>query len=167
MSKVYLASYKSTHAGWMGVINRVIRFFTKSQYSHSELAIASTAHPFEAPAVCVSSSGVDGGVRAKTMQLDPAKWDLIELHHVTASDVLGFLAEHKGQRYDFVGCVRAVLPFVSREHTTRWFCSELCATVIGHTEPWRLHPGVLHAVELSRQKPAHQTAHQPTHQPTR
>ena len=153
-SNIYLASYKATHAGWAGVINRVIRFFTKSIYSHSELVIAASGHPFEAPAVCVSSAGLDGGVRAKTMQLNPAKWDLIELHHITAADVLDFLARHNGQRYDYIGCVRAVLPFVSREHHARWFCSELCAHVIGHTEPWRMHPGVLHAVELSRHKPA-------------
>jgi hypothetical protein len=149
---VYLASYKATQPGWLGLINRGIRFFTKSQYSHSELAIG---NPFTAPAVCVSSAGVEGGVRAKVMQLSPDKWDLIELHHVSPSDVLAFLAQHKGQRYDFVGCVRSVLPFISREHADRWFCSEVCATVIGHAEPWRMHPGVLHAVELSR---ARQTA---------
>lgn len=148
--KVYLASYKSTQTGWHGHVNRLIRWVTKSQYSHSELAIAQGGHPFDVPALCVSSSGVDGGVRAKSMRLAPSKWDLIELHHVTVGAVLGFLRDHKGQGYDYVGCVRAVLPFVSGEHPTRWFCSELCAQVIGHPEPWRMHPGVLHAVEQSR-----------------
>lgn len=148
--KVYLASYKSTQAGWAGLFNRLIRWVTKSRYSHSELAIAQSGHPFDAPALCVSSSGVDGGVRLKSMRLAPEKWDLIELHHVTDTAVLDFLRTHKGHGYDYVGCVRSVLPFVSREHTTKWFCSELCAHVIGHAEPWRLHPGVLHAVEQSR-----------------
>jgi hypothetical protein len=144
---VYLASYKATQPGMLGLVNRAIRFFTKSQYSHSEIAIG---NPFDAPAVCLSSVGVEGGVRPKTMQLSPTKWDLIELHHVTPADVLAFLQQHKGKRYDLIGCVRSVLPFVSREHPDNWFCSEVCAAIIGHPEPWRMHPGVLHAVELSR-----------------
>lgn len=150
MEKVYLASYKATHPGLTGWINRTIRFFTKSIYSHSELAVATAGHPFDAPAVCLSSSGVDGGVRTKTMQLDPDKWDVIELPHVTVADLLVFFDKHRDQKYDYVGCVRAVLPFVSREHKDRWFCSELCATIIGYAEPWRMHPGVLHSVETTR-----------------
>jgi hypothetical protein len=147
---VYLASYKATQPGALGLVNRAIRFFTKSQYSHSEMAIG---NPFDAPVLCVSSVGVEGGVRAKTMQLNPTKWDLIELHHITPADVQAFLAQHQGKGYDFVGCVRSVLPFVGREHPDHWFCSEVCAAIIGHPEPWRMHPGVLHAVELSRTKP--------------
>jgi hypothetical protein len=146
---VYLASYKATQPGALGLVNRAIRFFTKGPYSHSEIAIG---NPFDAPAMCVSSVGVEGGVRAKTMQLSPAKWDLVELHHITPANVLTFLDQHKGKPYDFVGCVRSVLPFVSREHADHWFCSEVCSAIIGHAEPWRMHPNVLHAVELSRAK---------------
>lgn len=150
MEKVYLASYKATHTGLAGWINRVIRLVTKSQYSHSELVIAGDGHPFDTRVVCVSSAGMDGGVRSKVMTLDPRKWDLIELPHLSPLDVLAFLGEHKGQGYDYVGCVRSVLPFVGHEHPSRWFCSELCATVLGHAEPWRMYPGVLHAVETTR-----------------
>ena len=60
---------------------------------------------------------------------------------------MNFVIEHRGRPYDLIGCVRSVLPFVSREHKTKWFCSEVCAAVIGHKEPWRMHPGVLHMVE--------------------
>lgn len=146
---VYLASYKATQPGMLGLVNRAIRFFTKGPYSHSEIAIG---NPFDAPAMCVSSVGTEGGVRAKTMQLNPAKWDLVEQPHITPADALAFLEKHRGKGYDYIGCVRAVLPFVSREHADHWFCSEVCAAIIGHPEPWRMHPNVLHAVELSRAK---------------
>jgi hypothetical protein len=141
---LYLASYKSTHAGWKGLINRAIRFFTKSQYSHSEICLGD---PFAGPVDCLSSVGTEGGVRVKHMQLNPDKWDVIALPGVDESEFWNFVHHHKGRPYDLVGCVRSVLPFVSREHETKWFCSEVCATVIGHKEPWRMHPGVLHMVE--------------------
>jgi len=146
---VYLASYKATQPGMLGLVNRMIRFFTKGPYSHSEIAIG---NPFDAPAMCVSSVGTEGGVRAKTMQLSPAKWDLVPMHHITPADVMAFLEKHKGKGYDYIGCVRTVLPFVGREHPDHWCCSEVCADISGHTEPWRMHPNVLHAVELSRAK---------------
>ena len=141
---LYLASYKSTHAGWKGLVNRAIRFFTKSQYSHSEICLG---NPFAGPVDCLSSVGTEGGVRVKCMQLNPDKWDVIALPDVDEDKFWRFLADNAGQPYDLVGCVRSVLPFVSREHSTKWFCSEVCATVIGHKEAWRMHPGVLHVVE--------------------
>lgn len=144
MTVLHLASYKGTRPGWHGLVNRAIRFFTKSQYSHSEICLG---NPFEARVDCLSSVGTEGGVRIKRMQLDPAKWDVIALPHVGEGAFWSFLGDNAGRKYDLVGCVRSVLPFVSREHETKWFCSEVCATVIGHKEAWRMHPGVLHMVE--------------------
>ena len=144
MSTLYLASYKSTRPGWHGLINRVIRFFTKSEYSHSEIC---EGDPLAGPVNCLSSVGSEGGVRLKHMQLSPDKWDVIALPNVPARMFWEFFRANRGYSYDFIGCVRTVLPFVSREHKTKWFCSEVCAEIIGHTEPWRMHPGVLHAVE--------------------
>lgn len=144
MVVLHLASYKGTRPGWHGLVNRAIRFFTKSQYSHSEICLG---NPFEGPVDCLSSVGTEGGVRIKRMQLDPAKWDVIALPGVSEGAFWNFLADNAGRKYDLVGCVRSVLPFVSREHKTKWFCSEVCATVIGHKEAWRMHPGVLHMVE--------------------
>ena len=144
MTTLYLASYKGTRPGWHGLVNRVIRFFTKSIYSHSEICLG---NPFEGRVDCLSSVGTEGGVRIKRMQLDPAKWDVIALPGVSDGAFWNFVADNAGRKYDLVGCVRSVLPFVSREHETKWFCSEVCASVIGHREPWRMHPGVLHMVE--------------------
>jgi hypothetical protein len=140
---IYLASYKSTPPGLHGLVNRAIRFFTKSIYSHSEICLGD---PFAGPVDCLSSSGMDHGVRIKRMQLSAAKWDVIALPHVSEGAYWHFANEHAGRPYDFIGCVRSVLPFVSGEHPTKWFCSEVCAAVMGHTEPWRMHPGVLHRV---------------------
>jgi hypothetical protein len=140
---IYLASYKSTQPGWKGWFNRIIRFFTRGQYSHSEICLG---NPFAGPVKCLSSVGIEGGVRIKTMQLSPEKWDVIPLPTLPHRAFWHFHDQHLGKPYDLIGCVRTVLPFVGREHAHRWFCSEVCAAVMGHAEPWRMHPNVLHAV---------------------
>jgi hypothetical protein len=140
---LFLASYKGTQPGLAGLVNRAIRFVTKSQYSHTEICLGD---PFASPVDCLSSAHHEGGVRVKHMQLSPAKWDVIALPHVSEGAYLHFLANHHGQPYDFIGCARSVLPFVRGEHPRKWFCSEVSAAIIGHAEPWRMHPGVLHMI---------------------
>lgn len=140
---IYLASYKGTRPGFKGVHNRLIRWATKSAYSHTEICIGD---PFVGPVYCLSSVGREGGVRIKRMQLSPAKWDVIELPSVKQESVWAFLFEHDKADYDHIGTVRSLLPFVGREHPHKWFCSEVAAAVIGIKEPWRMHPGVLHRV---------------------
>lgn len=140
---IYLASYKSTQRGLSGVVNVFIRWATKGQYSHSEICIG---NPFDGEVDCLSSVGMDGGVRIKRMKLNPARWDLIPLPNVTEKQVLAFSIRNVGSKYDYLGCVRTLLPFIGREHPTRYFCSELCAEIIGYSEPWRLHPSALHSV---------------------
>lgn len=144
-TKVYLASYKSTQKGWHGLVNRLIRWATKSEYSHSEICVG---NPFLSVADCLSSVGSEGGVRIKSMQLSTDKWDIVELKSVKEKDVLAFYEANKGTKYDFIGCVRTMLPWVSREHENKFFCSEVAATIIGHKEPWRMYPGVLHVTEV-------------------
>jgi hypothetical protein len=139
---IYLCSYKGTLPGWHGIVNRGIRFATTSTYSHSEIAVG---NPFGAAVMCVSSSGVDGGVRAKTLQMSPDKWDVLPLPWVTEGDVVGFIAKYKGEPYDFAGTGRFVLPFFLREHDKAWFCSEAAAQICGFAEPWRFDPATLHA----------------------
>ena len=140
---IYLASFKGTHSGWRGLLNRFIRWATAGAYSHTEVTVG---NPFTGPVLCVSSVGTDGGVRGKRMQLSPDEFDLAELPGVTERQVLDFLAEHQGQGYDLVGTLLTVLPFAGREHPSRWICSEVAAHLAGLMDPWRFHPTALHCV---------------------
>lgn len=144
---VFLASYKGTRRGLSGIGNRFIRWATKSIYSHTEICLGD---PFAGPVMCLSSESAMG-VRVKRMQLDPAKWDVVRMPDVSESDFWFFATEHKGEPYDWVGAARSVLPFVGREHPRAWFCSEVVAHIRGLKEPWRMYPGVLHAVIASRE----------------
>lgn len=146
---VYLASYKSTRPGWPGAVNRAIRICTNSLYSHSEICVG---NPFERAVHCLSSTSADGGVRIKLMQLNPAKWDIVALHSVNEATVWEFFARHHGEPYELDGAFRTVLPFVGRPQHHKWFCTEVCADVMGITEPWRMYPGILHTVAVNQNK---------------
>lgn len=146
---IYLASYKSTRPGWLGVVNRAIRLCTNSVYSHSEVCVG---NPFEGAVHCLSSTSADGGVRVKLMQLNPAKWDIVPLQGVGEPAVWEFFARHQGEPYELDGAFRTVLPFVGRPHPHKWFCSEVCAAVMGLDEPWRMYPGALHMMAVNQNK---------------
>jgi len=142
MTTIYLASYKSTQDGFKGLLNRFIRWATKSQYSHTEVCIG---NPFESAVDCLSAVSPEGGVRIKSIHMNPNKWDILPMPGVTEADVRAFYAEHAGKKYDFIGCVRTMLPWVGREHPDHFFCSEVAASIWRHAEPWRMYPGVMHS----------------------
>ena len=143
---VYLASYKGTHSGPAGLINVGIRKLDKAQYSHSEICIG---NPFDVDAECFSSSGIDGGVRMKQMQLSREKWDVVHLHWVPELQVRDHFALRQGVRYDHCGTGRFAVPWLLREHPERDFCSEFCGAAMGLYEAWRVSPQGLHSIALS------------------
>jgi len=147
--EIYLASYKATHDGVQGLINIGIRTLDRALYSHSEICVG---NPFESEVDCYSSSGIDGGVRCKRMQLNPDKWDIVHLPWVSLITVLNCYEEAKGRKYDYFGVARFALPFATREHPDRDFCSEYGARVAGIDDPWRFSPHALHVacVQLSK-----------------
>lgn len=126
---VYLASYKAK-GNW---VDRVIRFFDKATYSHSELVVEAGGGYYH----CYSSSPRDGGVRLKTMPLNPEHWDLIPVN-VSPEWVHQRFEQTKGKRYDFFGAIGIVLPI--KHSKSKYFCSEWCAEVIGFHRPNEYSP---------------------------
>lgn len=104
--------------------DKAIRVFTGSKYSHVELVIGTE---------CWSASARDGFVRAKTMWLDPDKWDVIDIHGAEPF-ALAWFTQHAGQRYDWAGVARFVLPLLPNSRN-RWFCSEAVAAALAQPEP--------------------------------
>lgn len=147
MSKVYLASYRGTHRGLPGIVNRGIRLLDRAQYSHSEICLGNA--DLDEPLKCYSSSGVDHGVRQKIMRLDSQKWDLLHLPFASQQQVLDHFGLTQGAPYDFWGVARFALPFLLREHPRAWFCSEWCLAALGMTDAWRFSPAGAHAVLLA------------------
>ncbi len=119
-------------------IDKVIRLFTRSIYSHCEIAIQQDDETF----LCYSSSPRDGGVRIKTMELNPSNWDLIPLKTLNKERLKTIFNQTEGLKYDYWGAIGIVLPFVKQKRS-RWFCSEWCAEVLGLARPGQYSPETL------------------------
>lgn len=114
---------------WLG--EGFIRLCTLSKYSHCELVING---------VCYSSSYRDGGVRAKFIDLNSGKWDLLPVDGDEKLAIARFAAD-KGKRYDWLGMLRVcpLLRWLPRNDSKR-FCSEMVAWMLGTEDPERFSP---------------------------
>lgn len=121
-------------------MNRLISWWLRGDYSHCEVVLGRDE---AGNAVCASSSMLDGGVRVKHIQLDPAHWALVSVG-LDDSQAWQWLREHEGAGYDYLG----LLGFIARVvgHSQQNFvCSEAVAAMLGFPEPWRFDPCSLHA----------------------
>ena len=132
--KFQAAFYKGTRPGLAGIYSRVVRWWTKSDYSHVELVL-STGRAW-------SSSFEDGGVRSKLIDFDLARWDLVDLPPALEQAAVAWFEAHRGAGYDLVGNLQFVLSPIPHSRG-RWFCSEAVAAALGIPDPWRYSPGTL------------------------
>lgn len=100
---------------------KLIRFYTRGPYSHSELVFSTGA--------CFSSHEADGGTRFKAIDLNPDEWDILDVPMTAALEnmVRTFCAAEDGCGYDWRGISFSFLPIpVGWQHPDKWFCSEIC-----------------------------------------
>jgi hypothetical protein len=145
------AFYKGTHAGLPGVYNRLVRWWTRSPYSHVELLFIENGVPGRW--LAASASYMDGGVRHKVIDFDPALWDFVELPDNLWSDAWEWFLEHDEQAYDLLGNLHFVFSAIG-DDKRKWFCSEACAAALGMPDPERFDPGTLHAALSFLNQPA-------------
>ncbi|MCV6548538.1 MAG: hypothetical protein OIF56_14870 [Cohaesibacter sp.] len=135
---ITLAFYK----GRGGLFAALIRFATRSKYSHVELVRGRPA--YGQTALCFSSSERDGGVRAKEIMLDPDKWDLVTFPSPPLR-AIDFVKSQSGRGYDWLGIVLSQILNLNRGQKKRWYCSEICAHALD-IQPTNLSPGALYGL---------------------
>lgn len=112
---VRLAFYKG-EGDW---VDKLIRWWTKSQYSHVEVVVGDMWY---------SSSPRDGGVRSMRMEdYNAEHWDVIGYPGVSASDVFDLFRKTKGSKYDFIGILFSQVLPIGLHSSTKWYCSEWSA----------------------------------------
>lgn len=124
-----LALYKGK--GQVG--NTLIRWWTRSIYSHCELVIDGISY---------SSSLMDGGVRAKRIDHNPEHWDFVALPWAEPHRVESLMRDTLGEPYGWLDLLwRQVL---NRPGDSRgWFCSEWCAAALGLPNPQQYSPATI------------------------
>jgi hypothetical protein len=113
---------------------RGIQFWTNSIYSHCELVI---------DGMCYSSSAMDKGVRAKVIDLDPAKWDVIDLPWANAAQVLRYFQATRKHNYGWASMAASQVLNLNRELGDAPFCSQWCAAAMKLPNPVSYSPRTL------------------------
>jgi len=138
--KVTLAFYKGRARRFKNrIMDTLIRFGTRSKYSHVELIKG--AATLNASFECLSSSGRDGGVRKKTIYMNEAKWDLVTID--APKDAVSKIEAEIGKPYDYVAIIFSQVFNFGRHDHDKWFCSEICAEALGLPDPHRFSPKTL------------------------
>ena len=128
---VRLALYKNVV--WWDLGAWVIRKWTGSPYSHTELVIGDMFY---------SSSIQDGGVRAKVIEPDSDKWDFIDLPWADQSKVLDYYDQTMGQAYGWYDLPLQQL-FNTHIDGRGRLCSGWCAAALGLDDGDSFWPGLL------------------------
>lgn len=116
------------------LVDKVIRLFTVSPYSHCEIVIGKNWY---------SSSPRDNGVRVKQIQKDLNKWDFIEVD-INKDRLYEIYRKYKGCGYDFKGIFLSNILGLKFHSKNKVTCSEFCAEVLGLSNPNTYSPGSLY-----------------------
>lgn len=131
------------YRGKTRLFNILTAWWTRGPFSHCELIVGYDDKGF---AECWSASFMDGGVRRKMIELDPAHWVIVPatLSPEDEAAAVAWFAEHNGKKYDTLGLVGFLWrPFSGSD--SKWFCSEALAAALGFQDSWRFCPNTLHA----------------------
>lgn len=135
---LYLAFYK----GHGRMADQIIRWATRSGYSHVEIILGDTVEGRMARAI--SASGRDGGVRETRIDFGTGRWDIIAVPWADPAEALARARACIGLHYDWMGLVLSQVLHLRRSAPDRWFCSELVAHALGLPTPQTLSPGDLY-----------------------
>lgn len=128
------AFYKGTRPGLAGIYNILVRWWTRSPYSHCELVFKDGQ--------AASASFLDHGVRFKQISFDPDHWDMFDLPDRLEAKARAWFVIHDGDEYDLLGNAHFIIGPVGDEKA-QWFCSEAIAAALGIPNPERYDPGTL------------------------
>ena len=123
MSRIRLAFYKGK-GNWLDTL---IRWYTRSKYSHVEMVI---------DGMWYSASLYESRVRRKVIASDDNKWDFVdvECEYEQKYAMKAFLDRQLGKSYDYMGVVLSQVLPLEVEDPKKWFCSELCARALQNIE---------------------------------
>ena len=122
------------------LIGRIIRFWTRSQYSHTEILLYDYQ---DGTYDCLSADYTDG-VRIKRLSISLDEWDIVDIDF-PISKVHEWYSRNHGKGYDYLGLLGFVISPL-KQTKSRWFCSEIPADILGLKYSSRFNPSILYSV---------------------
>ena len=120
------------------IVDRLICFWMRGEYSHCECILADNG---DGTYLCASS--VPGiGVRIASIELPPSDWDIIEGPGDVAAAHVWFL-DRVGKAYDYIGLLGFIFRPVTIDARDKYWCSEACLLAIGFESAWRYDPNAM------------------------
>ena len=106
------------------IINRIVRWWTNSIYSHAELVLPDG----------ITWLGISPFLKSKVdsrfkIEYEPSEWDFISIK-VTQEQldiIMEFFEATEGQGYDWAGMLLSQFLPCKIKHKKRWYCSEWIA----------------------------------------
>lgn len=130
-----------------GFVDKLIKFWTMSRYSHCELVFSDGTW---------FGNALDGEMKTgfKTRDANPAYWDFIELPTSEADEIKikAFCEDEKNCKYDWTGIFLSQFIPLGIQSKTKWFCSEICTAALQEIgmlkgiKPYRVSPGKLNSL---------------------
>ena len=126
------------------LIGRMIRFWTRSNYSHTEILLYDYQ---DGTYDCLSADYVDG-VRIKRLPISVDEWDVVDTS-IPVSEAHRWYSLNYGKGYDYPGLLGFVISPI-KENKGRWFCSEIAADILGIKLSSRVSPSLLYSLLTSK-----------------
>ena len=137
------------YKGRKRLFNRLVSWWMRGKYSHAELVFEGGLGKFS---LCGTSSFSDGGVRIKTILLDPEHWDVVDLgRSFSRNSAHSWFVQKLGCKYDVLGLIGFVFRRVG-DNKQKFFCSESVASALGFDDAWRFDPNTLAAALRTKHK---------------
>lgn len=117
---VKLAFYKGNGK----TLDRLIRWWTKGQYSHCELVFSD--------GMFFSADAWSNKVRYEKVYANPDNWDFVDVVMTRREElaVRAWCDSQNGKKYDYVGILFAQILPLSIDMPSTWFCSEICVAAL-------------------------------------
>ncbi len=134
--------------GKSGIFGQAIRLWTKSPYTHCELLFSDGMRfgiEYDRAAMFYEPPAGD-------RPWNPHLWDCLEFYGGVEDKTRSFCADVSLAQYDWLGIACSMILPIGREHSSKWFCSELTTAALSaggyHVSGLRPHltsPAKLHA----------------------
>ena len=118
--KIQIAFYK----GDGNILNKIVRWWTNSVYSHAELVIPETSTWMGITPLLKSKINA-----IKKEECNMADWDFIdiEISQSQYNNIMEFYEDTHGHGYDWIGMLLSQFLPCKIKHKNRWYCSEWIA----------------------------------------
>ena len=132
-----------TRIGWAGT--RIVQKGSFQRVTHVEAIL----EEHDDGTVTIGSASLrDGGVRVKTVKLNPDHWIIIDVPSWDVQQAQRWFADHAGEGYDWRGAFVSWLPFTwnrEKEH----FCNEAVGESVDMVDPDIYGPSEFASTALS------------------